>query len=99
MICIVSKDLSYRLDDGVEIISKLNLILNNNVTGLIGRNGVGKSLLAALFAQDILSSSGDITHFYKVGSLHQIGAEKSSFGQLTISEFLGVSEVLLALTK
>ena len=49
---------SYHLPDGSSLFSDLDLHLDQRRTGLVGRNGVGKSILARIIAGDILPSTG-----------------------------------------
>lgn len=93
------QNLTYRFDNGKTLFSDLSFTLENKVTGLIGRNGVGKSMLASLLAGERSPYSGSVTKFCNVGLLHQIGADDKLFQYETISDFLDVKEKLLALER
>ena len=48
--CVTLEGVSYQLPDGSPLFSDLSLHLDQRHTGLVGRNGVGKSVLARLIA-------------------------------------------------
>ncbi|AOI58661.1 ABC-F family ATP-binding cassette domain-containing protein [Burkholderia diffusa] len=51
---------SFRFDDGVTLFDSLDLSIDRTPTGIVGRNGVGKSLLAQLIAGRRTPSTGTI---------------------------------------
>ncbi|ABK09672.1 ATP-binding cassette domain-containing protein [Burkholderia orbicola] len=51
---------SFRFDDGVTLFDSLDLSIDRTPTGIVGRNGVGKSLLAQLIAGCRAPSAGTI---------------------------------------
>ncbi|MBN3789927.1 ATP-binding cassette domain-containing protein [Burkholderia sp. Ac-20353] len=51
---------SFRFDDGVTLFDSLDLAIDRTPTGIVGRNGVGKSLLAQLIAGRRAPASGTI---------------------------------------
>ena len=51
--CVTLESVSYHLPGGSCLFSDLDLHLDQRRTGLVGRNGVGKSILAQLIAGDI----------------------------------------------
>ncbi|MGL4487456.1 MAG: ATP-binding cassette domain-containing protein [Yersinia sp. (in: enterobacteria)] len=99
MICINVQDLTYRFENGDTLFSELSFILNDKVTGLVGRNGSGKSVLAALLARDKMPYTGSVTQFCHVGWLRQLGPDNFFFQHNTISDFLGVTNKLHALAR
>ena len=54
--CVTLESVSYHLPGGSCLFSDLDLHLDQRRTGLVGRNGVGKSILAQLIAGDISPS-------------------------------------------
>ncbi|NIG98275.1 MAG: ATP-binding cassette domain-containing protein [Serratia symbiotica] len=73
--------------------------MENKITGLVDRNGAGKSILAALLAGERTPYSGSVTTFCRVGWLRQIGAEEKLFHYETVSDFLSVRKRLEALSR
>ncbi|WP_322082694.1 ABC-F family ATP-binding cassette domain-containing protein [Burkholderia sp. BCC1972] len=51
---------SFRFDDGVTLFDSLDLSIDRTPTGIVGRNGIGKSLLAQLIAGRRAPSAGTI---------------------------------------
>ncbi|KVC42643.1 hypothetical protein WI71_24570 [Burkholderia diffusa] len=51
---------SFRFDDGATLFDSLDLSIDRTPTGIVGRNGVGKSLLAQLIAGRRTPSTGTI---------------------------------------
>ncbi|MBU6953429.1 ABC-F family ATP-binding cassette domain-containing protein [Hahella sp. HN01] len=99
MASISVQNLTYRFDNGDTLFSDLTFTLDDKVTGLVGRNGAGKSILAALLTGDKTPYSGSVTTFCRVGWLRQIGAEEKLVQHETISDFLGVRDKLEALSR
>jgi len=99
MISINVQNLTYRFDNGDTLFSDLNFTLSGKVTGLVGRNGVGKSLLAALLAGYSRPYSGSISQFCGVGFLRQVALDDLFSQQGSISDFLGVSAILAAIMR
>ena len=59
IVCRFSR-LTHRFDN-TEIFTDLSATLSTQLTGLLGRNGQGKSVLMALLAQDMPASAGSIS--------------------------------------
>ncbi|KMK51225.1 hypothetical protein RO21_07350 [[Actinobacillus] muris] len=91
--------LIYRFDNGDMLFSNLNFALDDKITGLVGRNGVGKSLLASLLTGERIPYSGFVTTFCRVGWLKQDSVEEIPVLYETVSDFLGVRHRLEALTR
>jgi len=51
-------NISFNLPDGRVLFKHLNHTFNSRITGIVGANGVGKSLLVQLLTSQQLSSSG-----------------------------------------
>lgn len=107
---LITHQLTYQLPDGHYLFPELNLTLSDGITGLIGRNGCGKSTLARLLTGDLKPGGGQIDY----GGLYrdQIGYF-SQFEELNdpdevephlntcycIADYLGVRAKLNALEK
>lgn len=68
---ITLSDLSFALPDGRVLFSDLNLSFIPERTGLIGRNGIGKSTLLKLVTGELAPSAGKITISGTAGVLRQ----------------------------
>ncbi len=79
-------------DSGVTLFSDLSFVLERRTHALIGRNGVGKSVLARLLAGKLEPSSGSIQKACRVGFLPQ---QQRPFSG-SVAAFLGWSSRLEA---
>jgi ATPase subunit of ABC transporter with duplicated ATPase domains len=94
MSAITVRGLSWSLPDGRALFSQLDLTLDNHRTGLVGRNGTGKSTLLKLISGDLALQSGTITVAGTLGVLRQsppLGA--------TVADLFGVTEALAILRR
>jgi ATPase subunit of ABC transporter with duplicated ATPase domains len=90
--------LSYHLDNGIKLFENLSFTLPQGVTALIGRNGVGKSILASLLTNDIKPTYGTISSNISVLNFNQNNS--TSFKKdKNISSFLGVDKQIAALNR
>lgn len=87
---------SYHLPDGSPLFTDLNLRLDQRLTGLVGRNGVGKSVLARLIAGDIFPSSG---RCLRNGRVFYLAQHVSPDPTHTVADLLGVKPVIEALER
>jgi len=90
------ESVSYQLPDGSPLFSDLDLLLDQRHTGLIGRNGTGKSVLARLIAGNILPSSG---RCQRNGSVYYLAQQISLEPELTVADLAGVRPILCALER
>jgi ATPase subunit of ABC transporter with duplicated ATPase domains len=88
-------DLSYSTPDNQTLFTGLNLSFGPGRTGLIGRNGTGKSTLLRIIAGNIPQASGSVTTSGIIGMLDQI---VQVTGQ-TMADHLGVREPLATLDR
>ena len=90
------ESVSYQLPDGSPLFSDLDLLLDQRRTGLIGRNGTGKSVLARLIAGNILPSSG---RCQRNGSVYYLAQQISLEPDVTVADLAGVRPILCALER
>ncbi|MGL1957719.1 MAG: ATP-binding cassette domain-containing protein [Colwellia sp.] len=90
--------LSYHLDNGRKLFENLSFTLPQGVTALIGRNGVGKSILASLLTKDIKPTYGTISLGVSVQSFNQNNSISFKNDE-TIASFLGVDKQIAALHR
>lgn len=89
-------NLSYAGPDGHKLFSDLDLTFGPGRTGLVGRNGVGKTTLLRLIAGELTPSGGTISGTGRLGVLRQ--QVQPGEGE-TIADLFGVREGLALLAK
>lgn len=93
---ITLSNISWSTPDGHSLFTDLTLTFDSERTGLIGRNGVGKSTLLKLVTGDLHPQSGSISVTGTVGSLNQIVQVNAGD---TVADLFGVSEALAILRR
>ncbi len=88
--------LSFQLDTGEWLFRDLNFSLTNRLTGMVGRNGVGKSVFLSLLLGETCPTLGNVTRQGKVAHYSQLPSELLS-SKRQIAEFLGIKKKLIAL--
>ena len=89
------KALTFRTPDGRTLFDTLDLSFAPGRTGLIGRNGTGKSTLLRLIAGEVLPAAGDVLVTGRIGMLRQtVQAESGS-----VAEALDVADALARLAR
>lgn len=86
---------SYRLADGRPLFTDLSFSFEPVATGLVGANGVGKSVLARLLAGQRVPDSGRVQHSGRVFLLPTPASPPHG----TVGELAGVSTTLAALAR
>ncbi|TGV05304.1 ATP-binding cassette domain-containing protein, partial [Alcaligenaceae bacterium 429] len=87
-------NVGYTLPDGRILFSDLNLSLDSARTGLVGRNGVGKSMLARIMAGELIPSHG---RCQRLGSVRYLPQHIPINDSTTIASLLGIEDALTAL--
>ena len=88
--------LTYQFANGETLLDALNLSFDRLPTAIVGRNGVGKSLLLRLIAGDLQPSSGSISHTASVAYVPQDPQVQP--GQ-SVAQVAGLAETLGALER
>lgn len=88
--------LCFRAPDGRMLIDGLTLAFGRERTGLVGRNGVGKTTLARLILGEVAPLAGDVAVKGRVGVLRQ--TPTLGDGE-TLADMLGVRESLTRLQR
>jgi ATPase subunit of ABC transporter with duplicated ATPase domains len=88
--------LSLVLPAGRRLFSNLNYSFSAQRTGLVGNNGVGKSLLGAMMAGEVLPTSGAILH---TTSIHYMRQVVDPVQQTTVAALAGVEPILRSLKR
>lgn len=77
-------------------LSDLSLSFAKDKTAIIGRNGIGKSILLKLIAGELTPESGEIT---RSGEFNYLSQDVSFGNALTVVDALGVADKLAALQR
>ena len=80
--------LSFSTPDGTQLFSDLDLAFSRQRTGLVGRNGVGKSTILGLITGALVPQSGSVTIDGTIGLLRQ--SLKAGAGE-TIADLFGAT--------
>ena len=88
--------LSYRTPDGRSLFENLTLAFGAERTGLVGRNGVGKSTLIRLILGEVAPAAGGVAVRGRMGVLRQALSPPQG---LSVADLLGVSEVTVRTTR
>ncbi len=87
---------SFQLPDGSLLFSDLDETFDTRHTGLVGRNGVGKSLLARLLAGHLQPSSGSVR---RQGRVRYLAQQLDPAEYPTVADLAGVRPWLEALAR
>ena len=88
--------LAWSTPDGRPVLSNLDLSFGGERTGLVGRNGVGKSTLLNLIAGDLAPQSGEVSISGTLGILRQtVQADPRE----TVSDLFGATAALALLHR
>ena len=96
MSLIVMRNLSHATPDGRVLFDSLDLSFGRERTGIVGRNGVGKSTLLAIAGGSLIPAAGSVERHARIGILRPpLQADDG----LTLATALGVAEGLAALAR
>ncbi|WP_163576225.1 ABC-F family ATP-binding cassette domain-containing protein [Halomonas faecis] len=93
---LVLQDVSLVLPDGRVLFSGLQERFDRRSTGLVGRNGVGKTLLARILAGSLQPTTG---HCRRAGSVHYLAQQVVQADDATVADLAGVKHTLDALAR
>ncbi|CAH0530140.1 ABC-F family ATP-binding cassette domain-containing protein [Vibrio hippocampi] len=91
-------NISHQFDNGERLFQQLSCTMINNRIGLVGRNGVGKSILASILSGEQKPSSGTVT-LPRSFSVYRQQPSHLLSGDISIAQFLGKHDVLEALKR
>lgn len=89
-------DLTWCLPDGSPLLANIHLAFTACRTGLVGRNGVGKTSLLKLITGDLRPHSGQISVRGRLGLLRQTAQTRS--GE-TVADIFGLTSALALLRR
>ncbi|MCF8809450.1 ABC-F family ATP-binding cassette domain-containing protein [Xanthomonas campestris pv. campestris] len=90
------ESVTYLLPDGSPLFSDLTTHIDQRRTGLVGRNGVGKSVLCRILAGALAPSAGRCV---RTGSVHYLPQRVSAAPGQSIAALAGVAPLLDALDR
>ncbi|TDA42982.1 ABC-F family ATP-binding cassette domain-containing protein [Burkholderia pyrrocinia] len=90
---------SFRFDDGFTLFDSLDLSIDRTPTGIVGRNGIGKSQLAQLIAGRCAPSSGTIDRHVPVAYVAQQHNDDVVACPLTVARIAALDAPLGALAR
>ncbi|MCP1478396.1 ATPase subunit of ABC transporter with duplicated ATPase domains [Pseudomonas chlororaphis] len=88
--------LTFQFAHGETLFDSLDLTFDALPTGIVGRNGTGKSVLARLIAGELSPSSGSVTRFARVAYVAQ--EHLAQEGQ-SVAQVAGIAPALAALER
>ncbi|MBB1628658.1 ABC-F family ATP-binding cassette domain-containing protein [Achromobacter sp. UMC71] len=90
------EDVSYVLPDGAPLFSRLTETFDLRHTGLVGRNGAGKTVLARILAGQLPPAHGQCR---RSGAVHYLAQQVTPVADATVADLAGVQGVLAALRR
>lgn len=87
---------SYALPDGSTLFSDLHENFDQRHTGLVGRNGAGKTVLARILAGQLAPSSGRCV---RSGAVHYLAQQITAPAHACVANLAGAAPVLDALQR
>ncbi|MRT55194.1 ATP-binding cassette domain-containing protein [Enterobacteriaceae bacterium RIT693] len=90
------ESVSFVLPGGLPLFSQLSETFDSRPTGLVGPNGVGKSVLAQIMAAKLAPSSGRCT---RSGCVFYLPQQISPTPHTTVAELAGVQPIIEALSR
>ena len=95
---LIGHNLSYQLPTGRWLFKGIDIKLTDKLTALIGRNGVGKSVLMSVLSGKVNATSGRIKCDVTIGYYSQLPSELLT-QHLTIAQYLDIAQQLEAIAK
>lgn len=93
---LVCSHLSFSWPSGEQVLSDLSVAFPPGRSGLIGRNGVGKSTLLRILAGELVATGGTVTGPSTVGYLPQ---QLTLETDRTVADVLGIDHLVAALAR
>src|SRR5690349_5254504 len=95
-VSIALERVSFALPDGRLLFSDLDLAFDRRATGLVGRNGVGKSVLARVLAGELAPTGG---RCLRSGAVRYLPQQIVPAADATVARVAGLAPALDALAR
>ncbi|MDG3084866.1 ATP-binding cassette domain-containing protein [Vibrio hannami] len=93
-----ANNISFRFDNGDTLFKNISCSLTDRRTALIGRNGIGKSLLASLLMGELKPTDGSVVINASLAKYSQLPSQLRD-GECTVAEYLQIDEILKAIEQ
>lgn len=93
---IISDGLSWNKPDGTNLFNNISFTCGSEISGLVGNNGSGKSVLAKIICKNITPSSGTITTF---GNIIYVPQDLTINNNKNLLSLFGIESKYTALKK
>jgi ATPase subunit of ABC transporter with duplicated ATPase domains len=93
---IIANDISFEVRDGVSIFKNLSVSLSGEKSGLVGKNGIGKTTFLRLLVGEIEPTKGKIQ---KAGVISYLPQDYQLNLNQSVADVLGIKNILEALAK
>jgi ATPase subunit of ABC transporter with duplicated ATPase domains len=90
------KNVAWATPDGTPLLDAIDLTFGAERTGLIGRNGVGKTTLLKIMSGEIMPSSGNVA---RSGTIEMLRQQAGPPPDQTVAEAFGAAEALKRLAR
>ncbi|WP_317204246.1 ATP-binding cassette domain-containing protein [Janthinobacterium sp.] len=90
------RQLSFQFADGYTLFDHIDLLIDHTPTGIVGRNGLGKSVLARLIAGALQPSAGRVE---RNGTVLDLGQHSAPVAGETVGQLAGLAGILDALER
>ncbi|MET3131431.1 ATPase subunit of ABC transporter with duplicated ATPase domains [Oxalobacteraceae bacterium GrIS 1.11] len=90
------RQLSFQFADGYTLFDHIDLTIDHTPTGIVGRNGVGKSVLARLIGGALEPSTGRVE---RNGAVLYLGQHSAPMAGETVGQLAGLADTLDALER
>jgi len=87
---------SYQFPNGETLFDAIDLRIDRTCTAIVGRNGIGKSILAALIAERLQPTAGTIERY---GSIAYVAQSTDAIRNTTVAQLSGLAPILDALAR
>ncbi|WP_117232996.1 ATP-binding cassette domain-containing protein [Vibrio maerlii] len=93
-----ANNIYFEFENGDRLLNNISCTMNQRRVGLVGRNGVGKSLLVSILTGQKLPNKGSVTIRSPISVYQQQPSELLNKNS-TIAQYLGVEAVLAAIER
>lgn len=93
---IISDGLSWNKPDGTNLFNNISFTCGTEISGLVGNNGIGKSVLARIICKEIIPSTGSIS---TIGNITYIPQDLTIYNNKNLLALFGIEAKYKALNQ